>query len=301
MIIIPRKSWGARFAAGFGPAPKATELWLHHSVTHSAGEQATEAQDAATIRALEDIGQQRFGGGISYTFAVCRSGRVFEGTGGLRLGAHTGGRNSRARAVVLVDDCTTRRPSDAMIVAVAELIRYGRAAGYWSVDELDGGHRDAPNAATSCPGNAAYAVIPVINSRATTPHLAERPTLEADDMTPEDRDRLARVEAGVTLLLQQMIGPGATITEPWPGPERGGGWPTWRYGDEGRTRLTLVDYLRLQDRETLSGFYVGDAPTNWQEPTTAVGHVLAVRALALQLEQLVRALGSNAAPKVVGA
>jgi len=290
MDIVPRKRWGARFSAGFGPAPRATELWLHHSVTKSAGPDATAAQDAATVRDLEKIGQDRFGGGVSYTFVVCESGRVHEGTGPGRKGAHTGGRNSVARAICLLGDYSTRRPTDAQIVAVAELVRHGHAVGWWTVDRLTGGHRNAPGAATSCPGNAAYALIPVINSKATTAHLAD--DLE-DEMNAEDRDRLARLEAGVTIILQQLVGPGATIAEPWPGPERGGGWPTFRYGDEGRTRLTLVDYLRELDREHRSSFLVADAPTDDRYPTTLVGHTLAVRALALQLEQLIVNLGGR--------
>ena len=290
MTIIPRKAWGARFAAGFGAAPRATELWLHHSVTRSAGPNATAAEDAATLRKLEDIGQQRFKGGISYTFVVCESGRVHEGTGPGRKGAHTGGRNSVARAICLLGDYSRRRPTDAQLQAVAGLVRHGHAVGWWTVDRLTGGHRDAPGASTSCPGDAAYALIPVINSKATTAHLAD--DLE-DDMNAEDRDRLARVEAGVQIILQQMIGPGATITEPWPGPERGGGWPTFAYGDDGHTRLTLMDYMRLLHRELLSAFQVQDAPTDWRQPTTPVGHLLAVRALALQLEQLIANLGGR--------
>lgn len=286
MIIIPRRRWGALYPAGFGPAPKATELWLHHSVTRSPGPRATEAEDIQSMLDLERIGQQRFGGGISYTFAVTQHGRVFEGTGGLRLGAHTGGRNSRARAIVLIGDYSRTRPTDAQLEAVADLVRYGKAAGYWSVNVLSGGHRDAPGAATSCPGDAAWACIPVINSRATTVHLTD---LE-DDMTPEDRARLERLESGVTLILQQLVGPGATITDPWPGPSRGGGWESFRYEDGGRTRLTLVDYVRLMDREHLSAFRVQDAPVDWHQATTPVGHLLAGRALLLQLENLVRDL-----------
>lgn len=290
MIVIPRASWGARHRAGFGPAPKATELWLHHSVTTSAGTAATEAQDAATVRKLEDIGQDRFGGGISYTFAVTRAGRVFEGTGGLRLGAHTGGRNSRARAIVLVDDCSTRRPSAAAIDAVADLVRYGLAAGYWSVDRLTGGHRDAPNAATSCPGDAAWACIPVINSRATTAHLAD---LEDDDMTPEDRARLARLEAGVQLIVQQMIGPGATIADPWPGEARGGGWEHWRHNVAGPARLTLVDLVRSIDEKIRSGFTLDHRPNHPDAPDDLVGHNLSAHAYLADLGPLLLAIADK--------
>ena len=80
------------------------------------------------MRQLESIGQQRFGGGISYTFAVAPSGRVYEGTGPLRKGAHTGGRNTIARAIVLMGDHTRTRPTERELDAVADLVRHGRAA-----------------------------------------------------------------------------------------------------------------------------------------------------------------------------
>ncbi len=72
MIIIPRKAWGARFAAGFGPAPAATELWLHHTVTTPPA--ATEAAERAAMLVLEKIGQERFGGGIPTQERSAQSG-----------------------------------------------------------------------------------------------------------------------------------------------------------------------------------------------------------------------------------
>jgi hypothetical protein len=164
MTIVSRSTWGARYAAGFGAAPRASELWLHHSVTPAPA--ASDTAERAAMRKLEEIGQERFGGGVSYSFAVMPSGRVYEGTGGLRKGAHTAGRNSVARAIVLVGNYSSVRPTAAQIAAVAQLVRDGRTAGWWSVDRLSGGHRDAPGAATSCPGDAAQACIPEINRQA---------------------------------------------------------------------------------------------------------------------------------------
>lgn len=282
MIIIPRSAWGARHRAGFGPAGRATELWLHHSATR-APEPTGEAECAA-MRALEDIGQQRFGGGISYTMAVMPSGRAYEGTGGLRLGSHVAGRNSRARSIVLVGDYARVRPSEAQVATVAALIRHGLAVGWWSCDRLNGGHRDAPKATTECPGNAAWSMIPIINSRALSAHLDD---LE-DDMTPEDRERLARVETGVTLILQQLAGPGATIADPFPGPARGGGWEHWRWNYGGPDqRLTLVDYLRSVDRKLNSGMTLENRPNHPDALDDAWGHALSVHARAVDMHALV--------------
>lgn len=166
MEIIPRARWFATYPAGFGPAPPASELWLHHSVTRSAGPRATLADDVLTVQQLERVGQQRFGKGISYTFVVTASGRVFEGTGPLRVGAHTGGRNTRSRAICFLGDHTSAPPTGVAVESAAELVAHGHAHGWWTVDRLSGGHRDAPGASTSCPGDAAHACLPAINRRA---------------------------------------------------------------------------------------------------------------------------------------
>lgn len=149
------------------------------------------------MRQVEAIGQSRFGQGISYTFAVMPSGRVYEGTGAGRLGAHTGGRNSRSHAIVLVGNYDSVVPSDAVLNGVAELVRYGHGRRWWTNARLSGGHRDVKS--TGCPGNQAYRLIGEINRRAasgqTTPHVhvetvtppapkppPPRPVIEEDEM-----------------------------------------------------------------------------------------------------------------------
>lgn len=166
MQIITRDEWGARHRDGFEHAPiPARELYLHHSVTIAPDLVPPWDDDDAAIRTLERIGQERFRGGISYTHAVTPVGRVYEGTGAGRMGAHTGGRNSISHAIVLVGNYDTDRPPDAMLDAVAELVAHGHARGWWPA-QLTGGHRDAPGASTACPGRFAQALIPVINHRA---------------------------------------------------------------------------------------------------------------------------------------
>jgi N-acetylmuramoyl-L-alanine amidase-like protein len=175
--IIPRAEWGARYARGFGPAPlPAREVWLHHSVTAAPNPAPPFGDDDAAVRLLEDIGQQRFGGGISYTFAVTPSGRVYEGHGVDRRGAHTGGRNSISRAICLIGNYDVAAPPPAMLDAVVELLREGTVNGWWPAPRLAGGHRDAPGASTSCPGRFARAAIPTINERA-----AQEAELNADE------------------------------------------------------------------------------------------------------------------------
>lgn len=158
MRIIPRREWGARYANGFGPAPLPfRELWLHHSVTAA-------RNGAAVIRELEQIGQNRFGGGISYTWLITPDGAVYEGHSVDRQGAHTGGRNSISRAICLVGNYESTRPTSVQINSAAWLVRYVYDRR-WAVNlGLTGGHRDVK--ATACPGKYAYAQIGNINTLA---------------------------------------------------------------------------------------------------------------------------------------
>ncbi len=182
--IYGRAAWGAKHVAGFGPAPlPAKTVWLHHSATAAPPADASFAVDAAAVRVLEQIGQDRFGGGISYTFAVTPSGRVFEGHGVDRQGAHTKGLNTTGRAIVLVGNYDTARPTPAQVAAVVELLHYGAASRWWTTPALTGGHRDAPGAATACPGRFAHALLGDINRSAAAPR--EDPDMQLDDLIPD--------------------------------------------------------------------------------------------------------------------
>lgn len=190
VTIIPRTKWGARYRRGFGPAPLPARngVYLHHSVTVApdlvwidADRDGVEDDEEKAMRLLEQIGEDRFGGGISYTFAAMPSGRVYEGHGIDRQGAHTAGLNSTARAIVLVGDYSQRRPTEAQLNSVAGLLVMGRDRGWWPHARLAGGHRQAPGASTACPGDAAFAMIPSINHRATQPQGGFLMALDADD------------------------------------------------------------------------------------------------------------------------
>lgn len=164
-IVIPRSVWQPRH--GNGCAIIGTqewenagrELWLHHSITNPPGPGATLEQDCAHMRDFEAIGESRFGCGISYTWVVMPSGRVFQGHDVDRQGTHTYGRNDRSRAICLAGNYDVNDLPQRMRNAVAQLLRELGAT-------LDGGHRDVY--ATKCPGDYAYAKIGAMNSLATS-------------------------------------------------------------------------------------------------------------------------------------
>lgn len=173
MEIRPRSDWGPRYRAGFGALSlPVRELWLHHSVT---GKPFSDLNsERAAMRTLENIGQDRFGAGVSYTLAVMPSGRIYEGTGVGRIGAHTYRRNSFSHAFVLVGDYSRVGPTAVQQHAIAECLRDGKARGWWREARLTGGHRDVRS--TGCPGDAAYATITNINRLAGA---APAPIIEA--------------------------------------------------------------------------------------------------------------------------
>lgn len=181
-VVIPRQTWAPRHPNGCATigtqewVNAGKELWLHHSVTNPPGPDATLEQDCAHMREFEAIGHNRYGCGISYTWVVMPSGRVFQGHDVDRQGTHTYGRNNRSRAICLAGNYHVNELPQRMHNAVARLLRELGAT-------LDGGHRDV--FATACPGDHAYERIPSINQLASS----GAPIDPEDDMF-SDGDRI---------------------------------------------------------------------------------------------------------------
>jgi hypothetical protein len=160
--IIPREEWGARHPDGFyDREPKNLERWLHHSVTIAPDLLPPFDDDYAAIRTLERIGQDRFKGGISYTFPITPAGLIFEGHSIGRVGSHTQGHNRRGAGIVLVGNYQHTKPTNEALEAMTWLLDFGVGQDWWDSPTLNGGHRDTKS--TACPGNEAYAMIDNIN------------------------------------------------------------------------------------------------------------------------------------------
>lgn len=189
---ISRAAWGARYRDGFDDRPMpVSEWWLHHSVTIAPDLVAPFSDDDAAVRTLERIGQERFGGGISYTYPVTPVGRIYVGHSLRRRGAHTKGHNTVGAAFVLVGDYSKRAPTAAQELAIARRMVLDHRAGKATNHQLIGGHRDVGlreqgRMTTECPGNAAYARIPAINKLARDLWASNYPTQEDDDMPTTD-------------------------------------------------------------------------------------------------------------------
>lgn len=221
-IVIPRSVWQPRHdngaaVIGIGEWLAAgKELWLHHSITNPFGPNATLEQDCQHMRDFEAIGEARFGAGISYTWVVMPSGRVFQGHDIDRQGTHTYQRNNRSRAICLAGNYDVNALPTVMINSVALLLRELGA-------QLDGGHRDVY--ATACPGRFAYPRIGEINNLAVSGQPIQGD--DAEVLSPEAQQWMRENLMGtVTVpLLQSMAarieGLAKTIGEAQSGPDTG--------------------------------------------------------------------------------
>ena len=172
--IIPRKEWGAQYRDGVANRRVGRlDKIAHHSVTTQLGASATFAQDAAEVRKIERIGQQRFGAGMSYTFLVFPSGRIFEGVSISRHSYHTGGgHNSTGAAICFPGNYENHRPTQAQLDAVAWLLLEGVRRGWWTVPAVEMYHQQIK--ATSCPGKHVIAQIPAINRNVSVKPVAPK-------------------------------------------------------------------------------------------------------------------------------
>ncbi|MBM9432327.1 peptidoglycan recognition protein family protein [Flaviflexus equikiangi] len=165
MKIYSRTEWGAKYRDGVADRSAFVgrlDKWAHHTVTAQLSEGATVAQEMAQMRAIEAVGQSRFGAGMSYTFLVFPSGRVYQGVSISRLSYHTGqGRNANSVAICYPGNYETHQPTKSQLDATAELLRYGEEKKWWTQRKIDGGHRDLK--ATACPGRNYYGKIGAIN------------------------------------------------------------------------------------------------------------------------------------------
>jgi hypothetical protein len=192
VAIASRASWGARHRDGVGTRiVGALEKYLHHSVTTHLPETATVEQERAEMRKIEQIGQDRFGAGISYTFLVFPSGRIYQGASVHRISYHSGGgnkasgpsvgRNTGGVGICLAGNYEGRPLGKKAKTAIASLLRHGVAAGWWRDAALTEAHRDFKG--TACPGSGAYAAFDAINAEArsgSTP--TPTPTPQEDEM-----------------------------------------------------------------------------------------------------------------------
>ena len=164
--IVNRNQWGAKPAKS--PRQKmampAIGTFIHHTVT--AGGKRTRAQEKAHMRELQRIAFSRGFADISYSFVIFPSGRIYKGRGWGVVGAHTEGSNSVAHAFCFVGNFERDRPTPQALESAAHLHRYGVRRGHIRRNGFIEGHREAPGAATACPGKFLFNKLGVIREEA---------------------------------------------------------------------------------------------------------------------------------------
>lgn len=150
--IISRTAWGAKPPKMRTPIvwPDGVTLWVHHSDGPNLPVNASEATEAATVRAIQAFhqGPSRGWNDIGYGYLAAPSGRIYEGRGEA-IAAHCPGHNHEP-SVCLLGTFATVSPSPAQHRAVYQL------ANMLNAGDL-AGHREG--FATSCPGDAAMRLI----------------------------------------------------------------------------------------------------------------------------------------------
>lgn len=156
MNIVDRAGWGARHGRGGHVVASALdEVILHHSWKPHLQEDATRTIESSAVRGIEHFHVQTNGwAGIGYNWLAAPSGRVYEGRGWGRTGAHTEGRNSRSVGICLLMDGDRFDPTPAAIAAVRQLTRDGIGKGHITPGYQLRGHRDYSS--KTCPGDRVY-------------------------------------------------------------------------------------------------------------------------------------------------
>lgn len=94
---------------------------------------------------------------IGYSFLVGEDGRIYEGRGWDRVGAHTKGYNSVALALSFMGSYMTHNPGSAALDAASAWLSCAVSKGMITSSYKLYGHRDAGS--TDCPGDSLYALI----------------------------------------------------------------------------------------------------------------------------------------------
>lgn len=197
--IASRASWGARYPDGdLTLTGLAVEVFVHHSVTAQLSPDASIAAEAEQMRALESVGQSRFGTGISYNVVIFPSGRAYQGVSWNRRGTHTGGRNSTSRSICFAGNYEVTQPTAAQISTAAAIFGAGKGR-WWTQGAPLAGHRDVSQ--TACPGQHLYARIGDIRtgSGTTPPSPGEPGGLTVDGFWGSSTTSRLQQELGTTV------------------------------------------------------------------------------------------------------
>ncbi|KAK6166879.1 hypothetical protein SNE40_023489 [Patella caerulea] len=157
LTIASRKSWSVKKTNLITISSPVNLVFIHHTDGSNC---TTETECRQRVRNIQHghMEERKFTD-IGYSFLVGGDGRVYEGRGWGKEGAHTAGYNNISIAMAFIGDFSSYLPNEAAFTALRNLIAYGVSIDKISTSYKLSGHRDAANAATKCPGQSLYNVI----------------------------------------------------------------------------------------------------------------------------------------------
>jgi hypothetical protein len=209
LVVVRREQWGSAYpyTSIRAVTEPAIRTFFHITVTNP----DAYGSENLHMRAIESIGQGRFGSGISYNMVVMPSGRIFEGQPVGRRGTHTGsytgtcassGCPNRGKSVTSTNHNVTARAvviaqnvgdpvSSAQIHSIAKVAAaWKRSGAIVSRSAPWHGHRCVST--KSCPGDKAWAWMAEL-SRLTELYTVNGLGGEDDDMTtPAETEQALR-------------------------------------------------------------------------------------------------------------
>jgi LysM repeat protein len=216
LTIVTRKQWGA--VAPSHRSTIATPTPSRH-LHHSPGSGADESKILNIPRFhMAPPPEGRGWADIAYSVLVdddVPDVDVFEGRGAGVAGGHTKGQNTVSHAICVVGDFTARAPHDATLAKIAELVAHGHRLGWWPL-EFTGGHRDAPGAATTCPGDALHRLIPELDAEARRLFRGggEDTSETASSYVVQRGDTMSRIAARFGLSLRSLVAANPELPNP---------------------------------------------------------------------------------------
>ena len=173
-----RRQWGARGNGG-SSIGRVSEVIGHTEAGADISASASVDQEERRMRAIDAFHLSLgWSGGFGYSVAVFPSGRIYEGRGYRRSGAHTQGKNRTALAFVIPGHGDRTPMTDAAIKGVRSWIGEGVKEGHISSDPDITGHRD--HSSKSCPGDKIYPQLQRVRG-VTGPEDADPPPDDGGD------------------------------------------------------------------------------------------------------------------------
>ncbi|XP_076253224.1 peptidoglycan-recognition protein 2-like isoform X2 [Rhynchophorus ferrugineus] len=138
--IVSKRSWNASRPVGIDYLILPVKNIVIH---HTDSKECLTKEDCATLlQSIQNlhIGHMDFHD-IGYNFLIGGDGRVYEGAGWHKVGAHTKGYNSRSLGIAFIGDYSSKLPSTNMIEAGKSLLKCGLEIGEIHLNYVASGAR----------------------------------------------------------------------------------------------------------------------------------------------------------------